>query len=78
MSEEKYDIRRELKRIGNKRLRVEARKKIPELTGLTPGTLSIYMYNRKGIPVDSPYVKLIERVIVSYIKKEEELINNAL
>ena len=78
MSNKKYDIRKELKRIGNKKLRVEARKKIPELTGLSAGTLSIYMYNRNGIPVDSPYVHLIEKVIDTYIEKENELIKQVL
>lgn len=78
MVQKKYDIRKELKRIGNKKLRVEARKKIPELTGLSEGTLSIYMYNRKGIPSDSPYVHLIDKIIETYIEKENELIKQVL
>ena len=78
MDTTKYDIRKELQRIGNKKLRVEAKKKIPELTGITKGTLSIYMYNRKGINIDSPYVRLIEQVIQFYEKKEQKLINKIL
>ena len=75
MNKAKYNIKEELKRIGNKNLREEARAKLPELTGLTKKTLKTYMYQRKGVSINSPYVHLIESMIEKYVEKENELLN---